>query len=895
MSKARFTASWGKVLLKPVFWLGFALVSLHYYVGFFALTYAPETTVATLSSVQVLFNMLLAYGLLNEKFTRVDMRATAICVVGMVIAIVFMPRNLSGHVEDFPLDDFLGFCSSLVSNPGFAIYLVFWFMLLGICLYASLAASLAEFTLPYALPILVGLFTSQFHFFAKLAGTLHYQAEEHPELLGQRFTHNIFLITAVLYLISMYMTSEALRHVDCRFFVPATVAVLNIMQAVQGLTFFRQWMSMSHLDVWGFACACVISTFGAYLVAPNHGTARKDLQHLLKARADSTLSSPFFLPGDDDYLSGDDKVLADAQAVLAIMEEHKIWKKEAKQSIPLQVIKLTPSEGLWATARAVYRFVPICVCAGVLLLLCFLYAQGLNFTAFTILTVWGVHNGWKYGLHITFFSYVGQKKVKQYRKVNFRDLHFAQLNTCRREGMPPPSGPKWEEVVHFVILPNYKEDIEVLRLAIRSVAASSLASTNIGIALAMEEREEGAKEKAKLLRHEFATQFRYCIATYHPPGIKGETPGKSSNVKWAAQRLLDDELVRYKLNIDKVILTVADADSEFHRGYFEALSYAFVHAGGAENETAERYMTIWQAPILHYKNYITQPAIVRLASLFTSQHELANLADPNATRVPYSTYSVSASLVNAVEGWDPDWISEDWHMGIKCFLTTFGRLRIQPIFLPVMNYAPEGESQWETVVARWTQAKRHALGFSEIVFFLDHFPRVYSQIEGRWKRAVYAWRGFWIWSKCILIHLTMATMPAIGPISTYLMAYFVAHQAFADLNSWTFLTFIIFQTIGLVSVVIFMYTNVTLYELEKKRIDGSEEAPLIFQSRILHFVVVATASFILMPFFFMCGALAEWIAAVKTARTHKFHYEVAMKPNLSQNSLNSGGGNTAAH
>merc|ERR1712190_175449 len=126
----------------------------------------------------------------------------------------------------------------------------------------------------------------------------------------------------------------------------------------------------------------------------------------------------------------------------------------------------------------------------------------------------------------------------------------------------------------------------------------------------------------------------------------------------------------------------------------------FIHGGGKDGETSERYLTIWQPPILHYKNYHTQPVIVRLASLFTSQHELGNLSDPNAAKVPYSTYSISATLAHAVGGWDPDWISEDWHMALKCFLATAGRLKVSPIFFPILNYAPEGESTLQTIHAR---------------------------------------------------------------------------------------------------------------------------------------------------------------------------------------------------
>jgi len=403
----------------------------------------------------------------------------------------------------------------------------------------------------------------------------------------------------------------------------------------------------------------------------------------------------------------------------------------------------------------------------------------------------------------------------------------------------------------------------------------------------MEAREEGVKAKAEGLKREFTSVFWDVFITYHPPGIPGETPGKSSNVKWAANQVLDDALPRLRIDPASALLTVADADSEFHPQYYEALTFHYVRAGGKEDETPDRFISIWQAPIMHYKNYLTQPIITRLASLFTSQHELANLSDPNAVTVPYSTYSISAVLAKAVKGWDPDWISEDWHMGIKCFLATGGRIRIQPIFLGVMNYAPEGETYSETVSARWSQAKRHALGFSELVFFQDHFPRVLASIEGRWQRVVFVWRAFFLWSRCLLIHLTMATMLVIGPMTALLIAHFVKHQMLEDVNSWTFLAYLVFQSTAGVSVLLFLFTNVLMFELCQNRIDGAMDAKLPWKycSRGLHFLYIMGTSMFIMPFFFAAGGAAEWIAAIKTARTHKFHYDVALKPNLSKEAV----------
>ena len=54
----------------------------------------------------------------------------------------------------------------------------------------------------------------------------------------------------------------------------------------------------------------------------------------------------------------------------------------------------------------------------------------------------------------------------------------------------------WDEVVHFVILPNYKEDIDILREAIDTLAISTVARGQMGIVLAMEAREAGSREKA---------------------------------------------------------------------------------------------------------------------------------------------------------------------------------------------------------------------------------------------------------------------------------------------------------------------------------------------------------------------------------------------------------------
>jgi len=252
--------------------------------------------------------------------------------------------------------------------------------------------------------------------------------------------------------------------------------------------------------------------------------------------------------------------------------------------------------------------------------------------------------------------------------------------------------------------------------------------------------------------------------------------------------------------------------------------------------------------------------------------------------MPYSTYSLSASLVAAVHGWDPDWISEDWHMALKCFFATAGRLRVTPIFLPVMNYAVEGLSLYETFVARWKQAKRHALGFCEVCYFLEQFPRVFRTIPDTRARIVFLWRGTLLYLKLVMLHLFVGSYWSIGLINGLLIAWFVRNEQPGDLNinSWTFLVNCICQLVSLLSVHLVFCMSVVIFEATKERIDGANNPAMsiFWRSKFLHVVSCVLQSYLALPVFFACTCGSEWIAAIKAIRTHKFDYEVAAKPVL---------------
>lgn len=468
------------------------------------------------------------------------------------------------------------------------------------------------------------------------------------------------------------------------------------------------------------------------------------------------------------------------------------------------------------------------------------------------------------------------------------EISMAQEADCSRSLEEPE-----EQVRHWVILPNYKEDIPILCTALQSVADSEIAKSSIGIVLAMEAREDDAREKAETLRRSFQHKFRAITIAHHPANLPNDPPGKASNTAWAFKELC--RAMKSKEEMSRTIITVADADSEFSPGYFASLSRQFMHAG-----EEERYKKIWQSPVFHVKNYHRLPPPVMVGTIFTGMQELAALSDPNAFRLPYSTYSLSMDLARQVGGWDPEWIAEDYHMGIKCFIMTLGQTSVEPVLLATTNYVPEViGSWWGTCKARWTQAKRHALGFSDMSYYFMMLPLVFrylsqthvesepKEVHRESSRALraYSFLKMVTYGSCLLTRLVNCHV-VIGVLSTYGVMEFL-------LKALMLMEFPEERNIGLLTIHLgnlpfylmmagmlgtAMCTSIFLfaYEFLKHRMEGEPTHSHWF----IHWVKLLVSVGLFAPFYFLFLGIAIWQAAIAVLTRSSFEYEVAPKPVL---------------
>ncbi|KAL2212071.1 hypothetical protein CC79DRAFT_1364355 [Sarocladium strictum] len=225
-------------------------------------------------------------------------------------------------------------------------------------------------------------------------------------------------------------------------------------------------------------------------------------------------------------------------------------------------------------------------------------------------------------------------------------------------------------IVHAIVIPNYKEEMQTLRETLIVLASHSRARQSYDVYLAMEGREADASSKASSLVDSFSARFRSLSYTLHPPDIPGEHPSKGSNVAWAVRKLSE----RYDVSIRKyVIVTIADSDTLFSPRHFRSLTD--LHRSHPKTAST----TIYPAPMIFDRNADQISGPVRLTDIFWTGIALSGYHRGSVIAPTFSAYSIPLVLIDRAGGWDVDGESmgEDIHIFIKCFFALNGNLNVK--------------------------------------------------------------------------------------------------------------------------------------------------------------------------------------------------------------------------
>lgn len=266
-----------------------------------------------------------------------------------------------------------------------------------------------------------------------------------------------------------------------------------------------------------------------------------------------------------------------------------------------------------------------------------------------------------------------------------------------------------KNVNHVIIIPNYKESVYKLKETIASLAAQTFPKKRLLIILAMEAREDDAHTKAEEIIKEYKNVFGKIFATYHPD-IEGETKGKSSNEAYAGKVVYEKFIQKGPLDLDYTTVSSVDADSIFDKQYFSYLTYKFL-------KDTNRYTKFWQSATVHMNNFWKVPAPIRVISFFGSLWRTAVLVQKDRL-IAHSTYSLSFRLLKNIGFWDTDVIPEDYRIFFKAFYKTYGKVRVEPIFLKTSMDAPLSANFIKSLKNKYNQERRWSWGVSDDPLFI---------------------------------------------------------------------------------------------------------------------------------------------------------------------------------
>jgi cellulose synthase/poly-beta-1,6-N-acetylglucosamine synthase-like glycosyltransferase len=309
----------------------------------------------------------------------------------------------------------------------------------------------------------------------------------------------------------------------------------------------------------------------------------------------------------------------------------------------------------------------------------------------------------------------------------------------------------WQDIYHLIVLPAYKEDVEIIRSSVRSIFDSCYPNDKIIVVLAIEERAgKETLEAAEKVRQEFKASFFDFLITIHPKNIQGEMTGKGANVAWAikeAKKVLE----KFNLSEEDVVASIFDVDTRPHPQYFAVLTWHYLNA---DDPLRASYQ-----PIPIYNNNIWQsPAFSRVIATSGTFWQMMQQERPEQL-VTYSSHSIPFKVIDEI-GYPKNMVSDDSRIFWKSYLAYDGNYKTIPLYCTVSMDAVLADNFFKTALNQYKQQRRWAWGCENIPFLFYGFLKNKKIPLGKKILHIFViLDGFWSWGVAALLIFFMGWLP----------------------------------------------------------------------------------------------------------------------------------------
>ena len=291
-------------------------------------------------------------------------------------------------------------------------------------------------------------------------------------------------------------------------------------------------------------------------------------------------------------------------------------------------------------------------------------------------------------------------------------IHGEELSEKSEDGRALVSTKyKADDIYHVVLLIYYKEPLDLLKSSIESYATSGVPKERLWLVMAAEERAgEGAIDTYNTLKTKFENRFGKFVQTIHPANIPGEIKCKSANGTWGGKELkkiLDKENIDY----EKVIIHNFDSDTRVRPNYFDYVAYKYLTSPIGQPTSFQ--------PIQLYSNNIWDaPAMSRVVAQSSTMVLMYNTMRPFWFQCFSSRSDVFKTIVD-IGYWSVDSIPEDSRQYFDSYFYYHGKLKIEPLFVPLELDAVLADTWWKTLVNQYNQLRRWAWGVVDLPYVVE--------------------------------------------------------------------------------------------------------------------------------------------------------------------------------
>ena len=320
-----------------------------------------------------------------------------------------------------------------------------------------------------------------------------------------------------------------------------------------------------------------------------------------------------------------------------------------------------------------------------------------------------------YWLFKTIFLSLHMRSAFNKMKVNLKRNWMKELNkvVVNSEVLAEV---KWQDIYHLVILPMYKEPLEVVRSTFLSLIKVNYPSDKLITVLAIEERGgEAASNIAKEMEREFGNKFFKFLITKHPANIAGEIAGKGSNDSWAIKEVKSKIIDELQIPYERIIVSCFDVDTMVHPDFFGCLTYNYL--------SSQKPLRSSFQPIPLFINNIWQASVfARIFAFSTTFWQMIQQSRPERL-ITFSSQSIGFKPLAEIGFWQTNVVSEDSRIFWQCLLNFDGDWQTVPLFFPVYMDANVADTFWQTLKNQYKQIRRWSYGVENNAYFLYGFSK----------------------------------------------------------------------------------------------------------------------------------------------------------------------------